>query len=97
MQRLETLEFNKNKELFGSDHRINGIKTTQFLMQLDRKISECLAEVYLDGTFEIDHIELLRLKHEAGIISRKSDAWKSFKFSDAGRALAVVYEHALYM
>ena len=78
MLRLATLDFGKNKKLFGSDSRTNGIETTQFLMQLDRKISESSAETYLDGSFII--FDAKKMSNEANISLLKITFGKHSKF-----------------
>ena len=95
MLRLATLDFGKNKKLFGSDSRANGIETTQFLMQLDRKISESSAETYLDGSFII--FDAKKMSNEAKLIFAKNDIWQAFKFSDGGKGQAMDYERSMMM
>ena len=59
MQRLTILEFGKSKLILGGEPRSNGFNTTQFLLQLNRLISESGASRYLNGLFRVEDSSLM--------------------------------------
>ena len=94
MIRLAHINFGKNK-LLGDNAKPNGIETTQFLMQLDRQISEASAEKYLSGNFRV--LDTTQMADNANLIFARNDLWQAFKFSAQGNALATHYERCNMM
>ena len=95
MQRLTILEFGKSKLILGGEPRSNGFNTTQFLLQLNRLISESGASRYLNGQFRVEDSSLMN--NEARKIHRLNDTWQRYKNLNAeSRQFADQYE-ALFL
>ena len=95
MQRLTMLEFGKSKMILLGEPRSNGFNTTQFLLQLNRLISESGASRYLNGQFRVEDSSLMN--NEAREIHRLNDTWQRYKNLNAeSRVFADQYE-ALFL
>ena len=90
MKRLIALEFGRSKSVLGSDIRANGFNITQFIMQLDRLISENGATRFLDGRFAVEDTAALTAISRG--IFANYDKWQVFKNDPASAALAEYYE-----
>ena len=94
MQRLVFIEFGKSKTILGDGSRSNGYNTTQFLMQLNRLISESSADRFLDGRFIVQ--DSSQMSNLARAIFAQNDVWQYYKFSDATKQNAADYEVAIW-
>ena len=95
MKRLTILEFGKSKLILGGEPRSNGFNTTQFLLQLNRLISESGASRYLNGLFRVEDSSLMN--NEAREIHRLNDTWQRYKNLNAESRQFVDQYEALFL